>query len=220
MKIAKRTWKPLDYLDETKWQEVLDKHSFWREAEAYLSEGELHQKLAYFVMVANGETAWKDTLKPSPHPFDQVAMPTNVLADPQIQSLMSQWLGLHEAVYGEGQPLKMGFYCVAPGGSCGYHVDGSVLDLGERVDLSTEEAQMNVIAPQLAHRTVLPLRVNANDEFLIAGQKVRMTPGLLFEFSNTYPHALFNKGDEYTVLLVTTWLPKTEWYSHNLIDLK
>jgi hypothetical protein len=220
MKMNRRTWAPIDYLYEGPWQDVLEQHQFWRDPKAYLSDGSIHAGLAYFVMVVNGQIAFPGSVAPSKHPFDQVEIPPEVLASPQVQSLLSQWSGAHAAHFGQGSVLKCGFYCVAPGGSCGYHVDGSVLDVGTRVDLNDFNEWNTIATVQCSHRTVMPLRMNVGDEFLIAGMNVRMTPGLLFEFSNTLPHAFFNKGPEYTVLLVTTWAAQADMLQHSLVNLK
>lgn len=220
MKLQRRTWSPIDYLDEAPWQSVLDENDFWRKPEAYLGDGSIHEGLAYFVMVANGQIAFPGAVPPSRHPFDQVEMPPEVLASVKVQSLMNQWFGAHQAHFGPGQALKCGFYCVAPGGYCGYHVDGSVLDVGERMDLNNPKEWDVIMTAQCSHRTVMPLRLNPKDDFRVCGMQVRMTPGLLFEFSNTMPHALFNKGDDYTVLLVTTWMAQSDMMQHSLVDLK
>lgn len=220
MKLQRRTWVPIDYLDESPWQALLEKYPFWRDKNSYLSDGSIHQDLAYFVMVAGGQLAHPDTLIPSPHPFDQVTIPKEAFESIELQSLLSQWLGAHEAQFGPGQPLKCGFYCVAPGGFCNYHVDGSVLNLGERIDLSNPKEWDAIAMTQVSHRTVMPLRLNRGDRFLITGNTIRMTPGLLFEFSNTLPHAIFNQGDDFTVLLVTTWAAQSDMLQHSLVDLR
>lgn len=220
MKLQKRTWVPLDYLDETLWQSLLDRYQFWRDASAYSDDGDLHKGLAYFVMIAQGQFAWPETMTPSPHPFDQVAIPRDVLDSNLLQSLLSQWTSAHESLYGPGRPIKCGFYCVAPGGHCGYHADGSVLDLGQRIDLSNPKEWDGIMQPQYTHRTVMPLRINKYDQFMIAGQPVRMTPGLVFEFSNTMPHAIFNRGDDYTVLLITTWAANADTLQHSLVNFQ
>lgn len=220
MKLQNRTWAPLDYLDESLWQSVLERYHFWRDKNAYLDDGDLHKGLAYFVMIAQGQLALAENITPSPHPFDQVLLPRDVIESQQVQSLLNQWLGLHTAMYGPGQPTKCGFYCIAPGGYTGYHADGSVLHVGQRVDLSDPAEQQAMMQPHFSHRTVLPLRINPYDQFMIAGNPIRMTPGLLFEFNNLLPHAIYNTGDEFTVLLVTTWQSNADMLQHSLINLR
>lgn len=138
--------------------------------------------------------------------FDAVKIDDCVLTDPQLVALISGWGAMHSGNFGSGLTVKMGWYAIRAGGCVGYHVDGPVFLKGARVDLSLPEIQLGLVELHASRRTILPLRFNPEDEFLICGHRAPLKRRELFEFSNVLPHAYFNRGNNDALLLVTTYL--------------
>lgn len=193
MKLQKRTWIPIDYLDESLWQGLLDRYQFWRDSGGVVN----------FVLTSNGQSYWPE-----------VKAPQEIFTDFRVQSLIGQWLKVHENLYGPGRPISCGLLCVPPYVESEYRVDGSTTDANNQIGWG------QIAQAQGSHLTIMPLRVNPYDQFMIAGMPVRMTPGLFFEFNNTLPHAFFNRGDEHTVLLVTTWAADSDILQHSLVNFQ
>lgn len=196
--------KPLARVNDADWQLVLDRHPFWRSAGRRVDDE--HEDIAFHILMHEGELA--EALMPShaAFEFDAVPIPINVFEDSVVSRRVQQWAEMHAERYGAGVTVKMGLYVVRAGGTLGYHVDGPVFLKGQRADLSRTELQRALVEVQASHRTILPLRFNADDRFMICNYRVPLVRGELFEFSNVVPHAFFNRGKAHAVLLVTTYL--------------
>jgi hypothetical protein len=138
--------------------------------------------------------------------FDAVPVPPDLFEDEEVVELVTHWSAMHAHNYGAGVTTKMGLYVIRAGGVLGFHVDGPVFLKGARADLSDPVLQRGMVEVQASHRTILPLRFNAEDRFLVCGQRIPLQRGDLFEFSNVLPHAYTNGGRGHAVLLVTTYL--------------
>lgn len=203
-----RLVRHLDFLDESRWLEVLHEHDFWRDSPVYQEQyDDAHKALAFFTLAGNGRLGLSAGHGEDSPDFDHASVPKAVLEDERLQVLVSGWAQAHSRQYGPGFVAKMGLYAFAPGGHAGYHVDGIVRLAGDPYDLSTQREWDAATHIQSSHRTVMPLLLGEGAEFLIVGRAVRMTPGLWFEFSNTLPHAFFNHSDRHSILLVTTYRP-------------
>lgn len=199
-----RMVQPLAEVDELPWQDLLERHVFWQAPGSRLDDE--HQDIAFHLLMHEGALA--DRLAPgdSVFEFDAVPIPRNAFDDPALVSLVRRWAGMHAVNYGPGLATKMGLYVVRAGGTLGFHIDGPVFLKGVRADLSQEPLQRAIVELHASHRTILPLRFNPQDDFMICQHRVPMRRGGLFEFSNVLPHAYFNRGAEHAVLLVTTYL--------------
>jgi hypothetical protein len=138
--------------------------------------------------------------------FSDVPVQRQAFADTNLCSQVWSWQDMHARNFGSGILTKMGLYVVRAGGNLGFHVDGPVILKGMKVDLSQPEIQRGVLEMQSSHRTILPLRFNADDRFMICGYRVPLQRGEFFELNNAVPHAYFNRGSEHAVMLVTTYL--------------
>ena len=203
MYLANRLYEPLGHFDDTIWQTVLERHHFWSEAGIMLDAE--HQNIAFHILVHEGEMARSKNTNSS-FEFDAVAIPPEVFDDSVLREQIDRWSAMHAANYGAGITTKMGLYVIRAGGTLGFHVDGPVFLRGARVDLSSETVQRGLMEAQASHRTILPLRFNPKDSFMLCSYRAPMRRGELFEFSNVLPHAYFNRGSEHAVLLVTTYL--------------
>lgn len=205
MYLPGRLYQPLAQVNDSAWQALLERHSFWQ-AEGTRLDAE-HQDVAFHILMHEGQLAraqsWRSA---SPFEFDAVRISDEVLADPDLAALVEEWSQRHGAHFGAGLTVKMGLYVIRAGGTLGFHVDGPVFLNGMRVDLTDEPIQRGMMEAQASRRTVLPLRFNAQDDFRLCGYRAPLRKKELFEFSNVLPHAYFNRGDEHAVLLVTTWL--------------
>lgn len=216
MKLKGRAWQPLDYLSETPWLETLTGFTFHLTHESYATEYDTeHLGLAFFLLMRNGLLATRFQAQDS---FDALPIPGAYFQQERLHRLMRAWIEFHERYYGSGTVLKMGLYCFAPGGRCGYHVDGPVKLEGLSLPLTDPHTQNQVIQAHTSHRTIFPLQLNAEDEFWIGQHRIRTTPGLLFEFDNMLPHAFYNKGSQHTILLVTTYRAEAELFRPSLVD--
>lgn len=215
MYLGQRLYRALADVDDSAWQLVLERQAFWRRPGARIDDE--HQDIAFHILMHEGELARPANRAGDAHEFDAVGVPLDVFDDAGLCAAIAGWSAMHEANYGSGVTTKMGLYVIRAGGSLGFHVDGPVFLRGERVDLSLEHVQRGLIEAQASHRTVLPLRFNEEDAFMLCAHKAPMKRGELFEFSNVLPHAYFNRGREHAVLLVTTyleeaWLPEEVTY--------
>jgi hypothetical protein len=197
---------PLAGVDDAPWQGVLDRHDFWTRR-PFTRDAE-HVDIAFHILVSGGKIASKKNgvALRSSHEFDAVQVPEKVFADPAIAKLAAQWSKMHEGNCGDGHTLKMGIYVIHAQGTLGYHVDGPVFLKGERADLSHAGIQRGIISLHASRRTVLPLRFNRQDRFMVCQQRLPLARGSLFEFSNVLPHAYFNRGPQDAALLVTTYM--------------
>lgn len=204
-----RIWVPLDYIDESLWQSILDSHNFWKDKSVYENTGK-------------NKGSAKLSLAPAQdyQSMDEYTYATtNVTGDQRLQSLINQWAGLHEAMYGEGSIVNISLLCIAPGGKLEYRIGNLGRKECDEIDLSSPDYWNRLVEDSLCHQTVLTLRMNSLDEFMVMGMPIRTTPGMLFEFDNALPHAINNKGVDYTVFLVTTWKNQSEFLQQNLIAL-
>jgi len=204
MYLHNRLYQPLAQIDDTAWQALLERHSFWEDFGVMLDAD--HQDIAFHILMHEGELAHSKTMADANFEFDAVAISSEVFKDPILCEQIDRWSAMHAANYGTGVTTKMGLYVIRAGGTLGFHVDGPVFLRGARVDLSLEPIQRGLMEAQASHRTILPLRFNPEDDFMLCGYRAPLKRGELFEFSNVLPHAYFNKGTEHTVLLVTTYL--------------
>lgn len=203
-----RLARHLDFLDEGPWLKVLREHDFWRDSPAYQARyDDAHKALAFFTLASNGSFGQDAEYGAGSPDFDHAHVPDTFLSDTRLQSMVRDWADAHSRLYGPGHVAKMGLYTFAPGGQAGYHVDGVVRLEGDSYDLSTQSEWDAAVHIQSSHRTVMPLMLGQGAEFLIVGKSIRITPGLWFEFSNTLPHAFFNRSDQHSMLLVTTYKP-------------
>lgn len=191
-------------VDEGPWQRVLERTSFWQAPGVRLDAE--HQDIAFHILLHEGELARDLPVAAAAAEFDAVRIPDDLFEDEATRSLVGAWASMHADNYGAGVTTKMGFYVIRAGGTLGFHVDGPVFLKGARADLSDRVLQRRLVEVQASHRTVLPLRFNAEDRFMVCGRRVPLARGELFEFSNVLPHAYDNRGDEHAVLLVTTYL--------------
>jgi hypothetical protein len=193
-------------VDDSGWQQLLERHDFWRRGATTLDED--HASVAFHILYSAGKLASRanGAELASKHEFDAVRVPEEVFADADLAWRAEDWAAMHGQNCGAGYTGKMGIYVIKAGGTLGYHVDGPVFLKGERVDLSGEEVQEGLVALHASRRTILPLRFNAEDEFLVCRRRVPLARGRLFEFSNVLPHAYFNRGPEDAALLVTTYV--------------
>ncbi|TFY97059.1 hypothetical protein [Ramlibacter humi] len=204
MYLRSSLYDALAQVDDGDWQQVLQRHPFWQ-AEGSRLDGE-HQDIAFHILMHEGELG--DHLAPSDaaFEFDAVPVPPPVFQDPDLAARVQHWSDMHAANYGPGLTIKMGLYVIRAGGTLGFHVDGPVFLKGMRVDLSDETVQRGLVEVQASHRTILPLRFNEDDRFMVCGFRAPLRRGELFEFNNVLPHAYFNRGSGHAVLLVTTYL--------------
>jgi hypothetical protein len=204
MYLHKRLYLPLAEIDDGPWQALLRRHAFWSRQGVRLDAE--HHDIAFHILMTEGELA--DRLKPgtTETEFDAVPIPSGAFADPALARQAREWAAMHAVNYGAGTVTKMGLYVIRAGGTLGFHVDGPVFLKGARADLSAEHLQRGLMEVQASHRTVLPLRFNHDDSFMICGYRAPLARGELFEFGNVLPHAYFNRGPEHAVLLVTTYL--------------
>jgi len=203
MYLSNRLYQPLAQLEDRSWQQVLERHGFWKNFGVTLDVE--HQDIAFHILMHEGEIAQSGQGKDE-FEFDAVAISAEVFADPALCDEIRRWSDMHTANYGMGVTTKMGLYVIRAGGTLGFHIDGPVFLRGMRVDLSAEPIQRGLMEAQASHRTILPLRFNAQDAFMLCGYRAPLKAGELFEFNNVLPHAYFNRGAEHAVLLVTTYL--------------
>jgi hypothetical protein len=196
---------PLARVEDAAWQAVLDRHDFWTRR-PFTRDAE-HVDIAFHILVSGGKLASKrnGVALRSSHEFDAVQVPEKVFADPAIAKLATRWSKMHEQNCGDGHTLKMGIYVIHAKGTLGYHVDGPVFLKGQRADLSDVGIQRGIVSLHASRRTVLPLRFNRQDRFMVCQQRLPLAHGSLFEFSNVLPHAYFNRGPRDAALLVTTY---------------
>jgi hypothetical protein len=203
MFLTRQLYAPLARVDDGPWQALLAGHGFWQAPGARVDDE--HQDIAFHILCSEGEPA-RALEGGSPAEFDAVPIPPVFFDDPAAVQAIARWTAMHAANYGSGVLTKMGLYVVRAGGTLGFHVDGPVFLKGERADLSQAHLQRGILEVQASHRTILPLRFNEDDRFIVCGCRVPLARGELFEFSNVLPHAYFNCGPEHAVLLVTTYL--------------
>ncbi|CAJ0817798.1 hypothetical protein LMG18101_03392 [Ralstonia flaminis] len=200
-----RLYQPLAQMDDSDWQRILERHTFWQNAGVSLDEE--HLDIAFHVLLEEGEIAREKSAKAqSDREFDAVAIPAAEFDDTELCRWIDAWSTMHAENYGPGITTKMGLYVIRAGGTLGFHVDGPVFLKGERADLSIPDIQRGIVELHASHRTIMPLRFNAEDSFMICDYKAPLQRGELFEFSNVLPHAYFNRGSDHAVLLVTTYL--------------
>lgn len=206
MFLHKRMHRSLATVNDSSWQARLDEHPFWQQPGVRLDED--HQDVAFHVLMSEGSLAKRqgDQDKKSPFEFDAVQVPDEAFESAPLVQQIIEWSNMHANNFGAGQTVKMGWYVIRAGGTLGFHVDGPVFLRGMRVDLAEEAVQRGLIEVNASRRTVLPLRFNESDEFMVCSCKLPLKRGELFEFSNVLPHAYFNKGSQHAVLLVTTYL--------------
>ena len=196
--------KPLARVDDAPWQRLLADHAFWQAPGARVDDE--HEDLAFHILMHEGGLARQLRAPDADGEFDAVQVPANCFDDPAVPALVEGWAHMHACNYGPGITTKMGLYVIRAGGVLGYHVDGPVFLKGVRADLSQPALQRAMIEVHASHRTVLPLRCNAEDRFMVCGHRMPLPRGELFEFSNVLPHAYLNGGPGHAVLLVTTYL--------------
>ena len=207
MYLANRLYQPLANIDDAPWQRLLLRHGFWKEFGFTLDAD--HQDIGFHILMHEGELARSMAKSDDSYEFDAVAIPPPVFDDDALCQQVDQWCAMHASNYGDGITTKMGLYVIRAGGTLGFHVDGPVFLQGARVDLSSEPIQRGLMEAQASHRTILPLRFNAQDDFMLCGYRAPLQRGELFEFNNVLPHAYFNRGSEHAVLLVTTYLQES-----------
>jgi hypothetical protein len=196
-------YEPLAGVDDSGWQQLLDGHHFWQSPGARVDDE--HQDIAFHILLSEGQLA-RELAGGSPVEFDAVPVPPGFFAQPAAVNAITRWRDMHASNYGAGVVTKMGLYVIRTGGTLGFHVDGPVFLKGQRADLADPQLQRGILEVQASHRTILPLRFNPEDRFVVCGRRVPLLRGELFEFSNVLPHAYFNRGAEHAVLLVTTYL--------------
>jgi hypothetical protein len=197
-------YQPLAAIDDADWQAVLDRFAFWQAPGARVDEE--HQDIAFHILLHEGALARGLPPQAAANEFDAVPIPPPFFDDADAAALVRGWAAMHATNYGAGLATKMGLYVIRAGGLLGFHVDGPVFLKGARADLSSPRLQRGLVEVQASHRTILPLRFNAEDRFMVCGARVPLARGELFEFSNVLPHAYENRGGEHAVLLVTTYL--------------
>lgn len=204
MYLHNRLYLPLAQVEDEPWQAVLRRHTFWQAPGARLDEE--HQDIAFHILLHEGEVAAGLDPSEADFGFDAVPIPAAVFRDRDLVQQVENWAAMHAGNYGAGLTTKMGLYVIRAGGTLGFHSDGPVFLKGMRADLSKEHLQRGLVEVQASHRTILPLRFNPADSFMICNYHSPLARGELFEFSNVLPHAYFNRGSEHAVLLVTTYL--------------
>jgi hypothetical protein len=204
MYLRQRFSDVLANLDDAGWQAVLERHAFWK-APGVCLDAE-HEDIAFHILMHEGELALDMEAGAKAFEFDAMQVPRSAFDDVELRTLTEEWAAMHATNYGSGLTTKMGLYVIRSGGVLGFHVDGPVFLKGMRADLSAEHLQRGLIEVNASHRTVLPLRFNAADDFMVCAHRIPMSRGQLFEFSNVLPHAYLNRGPEHAVLLVTTYL--------------
>lgn len=197
-------YAPLARVEDAPWQLLLGRTSFWQAPGSTVDEE--HQDIAFHILVHEDAMARDLPAAAAAAEFDAVPIPRTFFDDRAVVAQIEEWVGMHRRNYGAGVLTKMGLYVIRSGGTLGYHVDGPVFLKGARADLSKPVLQRGVVEVQASHRTVLALRFNPEDRFLVCGSPVPLVRGELFEFSNVLPHAYFNRGAQHAVLLVTTYL--------------
>jgi hypothetical protein len=201
-----RLYRSLATVDDSSWQALLDEHRFWERPGVSLDEE--HQDVAFHILMSEGALA-RDPgtgVKTSTVEFDAVQVPDQAFGSAALVRHVTDWSNMHANNFGAGKTVKMGWYVIRAGGTLGFHIDGPVFLRGARVDLSDASVQRGLMEVQAARRTVLALRFNADDRFMVCSHRIGLRRGDLFEFSNVLPHAYFNKGPGHAVLLVTTYL--------------
>lgn len=197
-------YQPLAEVEDAAWQALLERFAFWQAPGVRIDDE--HQDIAFHILLHEGELARALPAQAAAAEFDAVAIPAAVFDDREAAALITDWARMHAGNYGPGVTTKMGLYVIRAGGLLGFHVDGPVFLKGARADLSQPALQRGLVEVQASHRTILPLRFNAEDRFLVCGARVPLARGGLFEFSNVLPHAYTNRGPGHAVLLVTTYL--------------
>lgn len=200
----RRFYQALARVDDQPWQRLLQRHAFWQSPGSRIDAE--HQDIAFHILMHEGEIAKELAPSDAAFEFDAVPVPRAAFQDGELTGQALRWADMHAGNYGAGLTIKMGLYVIRAGGTLGFHVDGPVFLKGMRADLSEEHLQRGLIEMQASHRTILPLRFNAQDSFMICNHRAPLARGELFEFNNVLPHAYFNRGDEHAVLLVTTYL--------------
>ena len=199
--------KRLACVNDADWQRALDRHPFWRPGPPRIED--VFPDAKFHVLMHEGSSA--EGLMRS-HPafeLDAVPVPADVFEDSGVTRLAEHWSDMHANRYGEGVTTRMGLYVVRAGATLGFRVDGPVLQRGSRVDFAPAPMQRALVEVHASHRTLLPLRLNAEDRFMICGHRAPLGRGELCEFCNVVPHAYFNRGREHAVLLVTTYLDES-----------
>lgn len=194
-------------VDDGPWQSLLNRFGFWKSSPPESVDDE-HVGAAFHILMQWGRLAAKarGNAAQSRYKFDSVQVPDKALQRQEVRRAIRRWATLHEQNLGKGLTLKMGIYVFHAGGRVGYHVDGPIFLKGVRADLSDPRIQRGMEQLHASTRTVLPLRFNPADDFLVCGHRVPLERGKLFEFSNVLPHAFFNRGRSLSALLVTTYL--------------
>lgn len=204
MYLQQHLYQALAQVDDGIWQGLLERHQFWRAQGARLDEE--HQDIAFHILMHEGEIARELSQSDSAFEFDAVPVPCSAFEDSELTNQIRIWAEMHARNYGPGVTTKMGLYVIRAGGTLGFHVDGPVFLKGMRADLSMEHIQRGLIEVQSSHRTILPLRFNPEDRFMLCDYQAPLKRGELFEFNNVLPHGYFNRGSDHAVLLVTTYL--------------
>lgn len=204
MYLQSRFYLPLARVNDQPWQRLLERHAFWQAPGANLDDE--HRDLAFYILMHEGALASELDPDKAGFEFDAVPIPSPIFRDSELSAQVEGWAAMHAGNYGAGLTTKMGLYVIRAGGTLGFHTDGPVFLKGTRADLSQEHLQRGMIEVQASHRTILPLRFNSDDSFMICNYRSPLARGELFEFSNVLPHAYFNRGTQHAVLLVTTYL--------------
>jgi hypothetical protein len=206
MYLPQKLYQPLAQVSDQEWQSLLERHKFWKAEGVRLDEE--HQDIAFHILMHEGRLALPAEAQKSESgfEFDAVDIPADAFEDEILCDLTHQWANMHAQNFGAGLTVKMGLYVIRSRGTLGFHVDGPIFLKGQRVDLSAPHVQRGIIELQASRRTILPLRFNAEDNFMLCGYPAPLKAGELFEFSNVLPHAYFNRGEQHAVLLVTTYL--------------
>jgi len=204
MYLRNRFYQPLALVDDQAWQRLLERHRSWQSAGSRIDAE--HEDIAFHILMHDGELAEGLAASKAGFEFDAVPIPPLAFQDQDLRDQVGRWSDMHVVNYGAGLTVKMGLYVIRAGGTLGFHVDGPVFLKGARADLSAEHLQRGLVEVHASHRTILPLRFNAQDSFMICSYRAPLARGELFEFSNVLPHAYFNRGTQHAVLLVTTYL--------------
>ena len=204
MYLHNRFYQALAEVDDQPWLALLGRHAFWRVPGTRLDEE--HQDIAFHILMHEGAVADALDASEADFEFDAVPIPPDIFRDRDLVQQVEGWAAMHAGNYGPGLTTKMGLYVIRAGGTLGFHTDGPVFLKGMRADLSQEHLQRGLVELHASHRTILPLRFNADDSFMICNYRSPLARGELFEVSNVLPHAYFNRGTEHAVLLVTTYL--------------
>jgi hypothetical protein len=206
MYLRRNLYRPLACVDDSAWQALLGEHAFWAAPGVRLDEE--HQDVAFHILMSDGQLALPHGAEQakSQFEFDAVQVPASAFDSAALVRQITDWSNMHANNFGAGQTIKMGWYVIRAGGTLGFHIDGPVFLKGARVDLAGESIQRGLVEVNASRRTILPLRFNAEDAFMLCSYKAPLARGELFEFSNVLPHAYFNRGSDHAVLLVTTYL--------------